>query len=67
MPVIGVRCHELRIPDANRTWRIVYRVDRDAVVILEVFSKTTQATPKQVIETSQERLRRYDAASKGKT
>jgi len=37
------------------------------VVILEVFSKTTQATPKQAIETSQDRLRRYDKASKGRT
>jgi phage-related protein len=32
MPTIGPRCHELRIPDANRTWRIVYRIDTDAIV-----------------------------------
>jgi phage-related protein len=35
--------------------------------ILEVFAKTSQATPKQVIEVSQHRLRRYDQASKGAT
>jgi phage-related protein len=51
MPSIGVRCHELRIPDRDRSWRIVYRVDLDAVVIAEVFSKTTSQTPKQVIDT----------------
>lgn len=39
MPVIGVRCHELRILDGGLTWRIVYRLDRDAVVISDVFSK----------------------------
>lgn len=67
MPVIGPRCHELRIQDESRIWRLIYRVDRDAVVILEVFSKTTQATPKKTIELSQDRLRRYDEASKGRT
>lgn len=34
MPSIGARCHELRITDRNATWRIVYRVDPDAIVIL---------------------------------
>jgi phage-related protein len=48
MPAIGARCHELRIPDAQATWRIVYRLDPDAVVIAEVFSKKTAATPRQV-------------------
>ncbi len=36
MPSIGKRCHELRIDDENATWRIVYRIDSDAIVILEV-------------------------------
>ena len=67
MPVVGARCHELRIQDQNRTWRIIYRVDRDAIVILEVFAKTSQATPKAAIELSQDRLRRYDEASKGRS
>lgn len=62
MPSIGRRCHELRVQDADHTWRIVYRIDEDAVVILEVFAKKTRATPKGVIEACKERLRRYDAA-----
>lgn len=45
MPSVGRRCHELRIQDANDTWRIIYRVDLDAIIITEVFSKKTQATP----------------------
>ena len=49
MPVVGPRCHELRIRDAGADWRIVYRLDSDAVVILGIFSKKTQATPKTVI------------------
>ncbi len=39
MPTIGPRCHELRIRDRDHDWRIVYRIDRDAIVIAEVFEK----------------------------
>lgn len=63
MPRIGRRCHELRIDDERTTWRIVYRVDPDAVVIAEVFSKKTQTTPKRIIDTSKRRLKEYDDAS----
>ena len=63
MPSIAPRCHELRIQDESATWRIVYRLDLDAVVIAEVFSKKTPATPPAVIATCRRRLRHYDAAS----
>jgi phage-related protein len=58
MPEIGSRCHELRIQDEDATWRIVYRIDADAIVILDVFSKKSQQTPRSVIEVCRERLRR---------
>lgn len=64
MPVIGPRCHELRINDNDLTWRIVYRLDTDAVIIAEVFSKKTRSTPRAIIETCQKRLREYDNACK---
>lgn len=64
MPTIGRRCHELRIPDGNVTWRIVYRLDADAVIIGEVFSKKTGKTPKQIIDVCKRRFRRYDEATK---
>lgn len=60
MPSIGPRCHELRVVDENQTWRIVYRLDPDAVIIAEVFSKKVQQTPKSVIRACQRRLRAYD-------
>lgn len=47
MPSIGVRCHEIRIVDEDKIWRIVYRIDNDAILILEVFQKKTQKTPKK--------------------
>ena len=62
MSTIGARCHELRIVDADATWRIMYRVDRDAVVIVEVFAKKTAHTPQDVIDTCIRRLREYDHA-----
>ena len=64
MPSIGSRCHELRINDENSTWRIVYRIDNDAIVILEVFSKKTGNTPRQVIDTCRRQIKSYDDASK---
>jgi len=62
MPAIGERCHELRVVDIDTTWRIVYRIDSDAIVILDVFSKKTRSTPQSVIERSKRRLREYDDA-----
>lgn len=59
MPGIGRGCHELRIPDENCTWRIVYYVDALAVVVLEVFAKTTSQTPQGVIDVCKARLKRY--------
>jgi len=39
MPTVAPRCHELRVNDKGAQWRIIYRVDADAIVILEVFGK----------------------------
>ena len=63
MPSIGRRCHELRLPDKNVTWRIVYRLDADAVIIGEVFPKKTGKTPNKIVETCKKRFRRYDEAT----
>ena len=60
MPTIGSRCHELRIVDRGVSCRIVYRTDPDAIVIVEVFAKSTQRTPRHVIETARQRLQEYD-------
>jgi phage-related protein len=64
MPSIGSRCHELRIVDLDATWRIVYRIDADAIVIAEVFAKKTPQTPKSVLDASRRRLKEYDRAGK---
>lgn len=58
MPSIGVRCHELRIDDVQqkREWRVVYHLGRHAIAVLEVFQKTTRATPSHVIEACKRRL-----------
>ena len=63
MPIIGLRCHELRVRDARHDWRIVCRVDPDAIVILDVFAKTTRRTPDRVIEDCRRRLKIYDGLS----
>lgn len=59
MPSIGYNCHELRINDENKTWRIIYFIDDDAIVILEVFAKKSQKTPQEIIDICNKRLTRY--------
>ena len=62
MPSIGRRCHEPRVSDVAGSWRIVYRVDDDAIVVLGVFRKKTTRTPAGIIEACQARLKEYDDA-----
>ena len=62
LPKIGPRCHELRIPDKKVSWRIVYRVDRDAIVVVEVFPKKTGTIPDRIIEICKKRLSHYDSS-----
>jgi phage-related protein len=61
MPSIGKRCHELKIKDKGAEWRIIYRLDIDAIVIAEVFGKKTRSTPRHIIEICKNRLKEYDA------
>ena len=63
MPDIGRRCHELRIRDETVNWRIIYRLDSDAVILGEVFTKTSRTTPKKVIDACKQRFKRYDEAT----
>lgn len=63
MPAIGRRCHELRIVDQDNTWRIIYRVDADAILILDVFAKKTRQTPNRVIDNCKRRARAFDDAA----
>jgi phage-related protein len=60
MPSIGIHCHELRIRDSDKNWRIIYRIDDDAILIVEVFNKTTRITSKKIIEVCKKRLSKYD-------
>lgn len=65
MPSTGSQCHELRVNDENQTWRIVYHVATDAVVILDVFSKKTATTPNEVLVNCKRRLAAYISAATG--
>lgn len=63
LPTVGRNSHELRITDRDVTWRIVYHVAADAVVILEVFGKKTRSLPKSVVAIARRRLREYQRLS----
>ena len=64
MPGIGPRCHELRIQDENRIWRLIYRIDPTAIIAVLNFSKTTTATTARDISICKQRLKAYDIALK---
>lgn len=59
MPGIDAACHELRVVDRDVTWRVIYCLDPEAVVILDVFAKKTGTTPKSTMATCQQRLAMY--------
>ena len=42
------------------TWRIVYRIDPDAILVVHWFEKKTQRMPKSLIDLCKRRLRGYD-------
>ncbi len=60
MPDIGRRCQELRIEDGDSIWRVFYRTDPDAVLILGVLQKKSRTTPQEVIDSCKGRLAAYD-------
>lgn len=67
LPLIGPRCGVLRVRDGGHNWRIVYRVDTDAILVLEVYAKKTRQMPKAVVERCRKRLARYDEATNDST
>ena len=64
LPSLGARCHELRIIDTDGSWRLIYRVDVDAIVIAKVFAKKSEKTPKAMLEKCRQRLKEYDRAGR---
>ena len=61
---VGSRCGALRIRDGEHNWRIMYRIDADAVLVLDVYPKKTRKIPDEVMNRCKQRLKQYDAAVK---
>jgi phage-related protein len=51
------------VKDAWGEWRIIYRIDLDAILVVDVFQKKTRETPLSVIGNCRKRLREYDVIS----
>jgi phage-related protein len=62
MPRIGRSVHELRVDDreTGRSWRIIYRIDRDAILVVHWFHKKSLTTPSHVVGLCQKRIARYE-------
>ncbi|MEX1027731.1 MAG: type II toxin-antitoxin system RelE/ParE family toxin [Candidatus Paceibacterota bacterium] len=61
LPDVGSRCGALRVRDAGQNWRVMFRIDADAILILEVYAKKTQKISDEVIERCKQRFKQYDA------
>jgi len=61
LPVIGARCHELRVGDTRHKieWRVIYYTGKLAIAILDVFKHDTRTTPEAVIASCRRRLAQY--------
>lgn len=64
LPDVGARCGAIRVRDAEHSWRIMYRIDSDAILVLDVYSKKTRKIPDEVIDRCRRRIKQYDAAVK---
>jgi phage-related protein len=64
LPDVGTRCGAIRVRDAEHNWRVVYRIDADAVLILDVYPKKTRKIPDEVLHRCKDRTKRYDAAAR---
>jgi phage-related protein len=64
LPGVGTRCGALRIRDAGHNWRIMYRIDADAILVLDVYAKKTRKIPDEVTRRCKDRLKRYDMVVK---
>ncbi len=64
LPDVGTRCGALRVRDTGHNWRIMYRIDADAVLVLDVYPKKTRKIPNEVIHRCKDRLKQYDVAVK---
>jgi phage-related protein len=52
----------LRIVDEGKTWRLIYRIDPDAIVVAGIFAKKTATTPNPIVIACRRRLKDYDDA-----
>jgi phage-related protein len=64
LPIVGPRCGAIRVRDGEHNWRIMYRVDSDVVLVLDVYAKKTKRIPQEVIDRCRRRLKIYDEAVK---
>jgi phage-related protein len=64
LPIIGHGCHELRVRDENKAWRLFYYIDSEAIVILEVGEKRTPQISKETTNICRRRLSDYELHKK---
>ena len=67
LPIVGPRCGAIRVRDDQHNWRIMYRVDATAVLVVDVYDKKTRKIPDEVITRCKRRLKNHDDAKAAQT
>ena len=53
---VGKDCFELIVRTKHTSWRVIYRDDSDAVIVLAIYSLGQGRTSKRVVDTAKRRL-----------
>ena len=68
LPVVGERCHELRVRDETQNWRIIYRIDLKVIIVAVIFAKQGIPQQQRFFKVARQRFAKYDdAVIKGKS
>jgi len=62
LPTVGPRCHGPRVKDSRHEWRIVYRIDADAILVAGIFAKKGKKMQQREFKAAAVRLTTYDNA-----
>jgi phage-related protein len=61
VPSIGKGCYEIRILNDNKWFRIIVRIDSDAIIVANVVQKKTNRLSKKDVDTAKRTLKLYDS------
>lgn len=63
LPIVGARCHELRVKDESHEWRIVCRIDPTFIIVANIFAKKGKSMQQREFVKAKKALAVFDIAN----